>query len=70
MLEPCTNLRVGWQILEEAYQAEIKTYGSGQIALQHAISRYNTGNSQQGIDNGYLGRVMAAAQSINGSSHR
>ena len=60
LLDPCFNLRAGWQILDSAYQLEIKTYGPGQEALQHAISRYNTGDTQHGIDNGYLARVMAA----------
>ena len=64
LLEPCTNLRVGWQILEEAYRLETKTYGPGQEALQHAISRYNTGASTRGIDNGYLARVLAARRSL------
>ena len=64
LLEPCTNLRVGWQILEDAYQIEKKTYGSGQEALQHAISRYNTGDPQQGIANGYLARVLAAVRRL------
>jgi len=58
--DPCFNLRFGWQILDSAYQLEIQTYGPGQKALQHAISRYNTGDTQRGIDNGYLARVMAA----------
>ena len=60
LLDPCFNLGVGWQILDSAYQLEIKTYGPGQEALQHAISRYNTGDTQRGIDNGYLARVIAA----------
>ena len=60
LLDPCFNLRVGWQILDSAYQLEVKTYGPGQEALRHAISRYNTGDTQRGIDNGYLARVMAA----------
>jgi type IV secretion system protein VirB1 len=60
LLDPCFNLRAGWQILDSAYQLETKTYGPGQEALQHAISRYNTGDTQRGIDNGYLSRVMAA----------
>ena len=60
LLDPCFNLRAGWQILDSAYQLESKTYGPGQEALQHAISRYNTGDTQRGIDNGYLARVMAA----------
>ena len=29
-------------------------------ALRHAISRYNTGDTERGIDNGYLGRVLSA----------
>ena len=60
LLDPCFNLRAGWQILDSAYQLETKTYGPGQEALQHAISRYNTGDTQRGIDHGYLTRVMAA----------
>jgi type IV secretion system protein VirB1 len=61
LLDPCTNLRVGWQILEEDYRLEMKTYGPGQDALRHAISRYNTGDSTRGIDNGYLGQVLTAS---------
>jgi type IV secretion system protein VirB1 len=68
LLDPCTNLRVGWQILEDAYQIETKKYGPGQLALQHAISRYNTGDTQQGIDNGYVGRVLAAVHDSLGAS--
>ena len=60
LLDPCNNLRAGWQILQIAYRLEVKTYGPGQEALQHAISRYNTGDTQRGIDNGYLARVIAA----------
>jgi type IV secretion system protein VirB1 len=64
LLESCTNLRVGWQILGDAYQIERKTYGPGQEALRHASSRYNTGDPQQGIANGYLARVFAALRSL------
>jgi len=60
LLDPCFNLRAGWQILDSAYQLEVKTYGPGQEALRHAISRYNSGDTRRGIDNGYLGRVIAA----------
>jgi type IV secretion system protein VirB1 len=62
LLEPCANLRVGWEILEEDYRIEQKTYGSGQEALKHAISRYNTGDTLRGMTNGYWGRVLAAAR--------
>src|ERR1700721_3917120 len=37
LLEPCTNLRVGWQILEEDYRIEKKTFGPGQAAHNTAI---------------------------------
>jgi type IV secretion system protein VirB1 len=57
LLDPCTNLRVGWQILEDDYRIEQKT-------LQHAISRYNTGDTRRGIANGYLGRVLTAVRSL------
>ena len=66
LLEPCTNLQVGWQILEDDYRIEQRTYGSGQEALQHALSRYNSGDTQQGIANGYLGRVLAAVRGLTG----
>jgi len=64
LLEPCTNLRVGWQILEEDYSIEKRTHGPGQEALRHAISRYNTGDPQRGITNGYLARVFAAVRRL------
>lgn len=68
LLEPCLNLRAGWQILQDAYQLEMKTYGPGQVALKHAISRYNTGDSQRGLDNGYLARVMTALKHSSATS--
>jgi len=60
LLDPCINLKAGWQILEDAYRIEVATYGPGQTALQHALSRYNTGDTAQGFDNGYVPRVLAA----------
>ena len=60
LLDPCTNMRIGWQILEEAYRIETATYGPGQTALQHALSRYNTGDTARGFDNGYVQRVLSA----------
>src|ERR1700691_983657 len=64
LLEPCTNLRVGWEILADAYRIEKKTYGPARDTFNHAISRYNTGGTQQGIANGYLGRVLAAVRRL------
>ena len=64
LVDPCTNLKVGWSILEDFYQIEARRYGPGQTALAHSISRYNTGDTQRGISNGYLGRVLAALRSL------
>jgi type IV secretion system protein VirB1 len=64
LLDPCTNLRAGWQILDDAYRIETATYGPGQTALQHALSRYNTGDTVRGFDNGYVERVLAALRCL------
>jgi type IV secretion system protein VirB1 len=66
LLDPCTNIRTGWAILNDDYQTEMKAYGPGQAALQHALSRYNTGDTNRGMDNGYLARVMAALKRLSG----
>jgi type IV secretion system protein VirB1 len=60
LLDPCINVRTGWSILQDDYQIEVNRSGPGQFALQHALSRYNTGDTNRGIDNGYLARVMSA----------
>ena len=60
LFDPCTNLRIGWQILQDDYAIEVQHYGPGQAALAHAISRYNTGTSDGGIDNRYYARVERA----------
>lgn len=64
LLDPCTNVRTGWAILGDDYQIEMRVYGPGQAALQHALSRYNTGDTNKGIDNGYLDHVMAALKRL------
>lgn len=64
LLDPCTNIRTGWSILENDYWIEVNHFGPGQVALQHALSRYNTGDTNRGIDNGYLARVMAALKRL------
>jgi len=64
LLDPCTNVRTGWAILSDDYQIEMRDYGPGQAALQHALSRYNTGDTNKGIDNGYLAHVMAAQKRL------
>jgi type IV secretion system protein VirB1 len=64
LLDPCTNLRTGWSILEDDYRIEVTRFGPGQVALQHALSRYNTGDTNKGIENGYLARVTATLRRL------
>ena len=64
LLDPCANVRTGWAILEDDYKIEVNRFGPGQIALEHALSRYNTGDTNRGIENGYLARVTAALRSL------
>lgn len=66
LLDACTNIRTGWAILNDDYQTEVRAYGPGQAALQHALSRYNTGDTNRGIDNGYFAHVMTALKRLAG----
>lgn len=61
LFDPCTNLRAGAKILTDSYIGAAQRYGSGQVALQAAISAYNTGNYKAGLANGYVAKVTAAA---------
>lgn len=70
LFDPCTNLQVGWQILQDDYAIEVQHYGPGQAALAHAISRYNTGTSDGGIDNGYYARVQRALARLSGEKEQ
>jgi type IV secretion system protein VirB1 len=54
----CTNLRIGGAVLTANYLAATKLYGPGQVALQAALSAYNTGDFSRGRDNGYLARYF------------
>ncbi|WP_369073005.1 lytic transglycosylase domain-containing protein [Burkholderia gladioli] len=59
LLDPCTNLRAGAQVLGDCYARAVQQVGEGQAALQRALSCYNTGNQQKGFANGYVKRVVA-----------
>ena len=58
LVEPCTNIRVGWAIFEALYRDASLRYGVGQVALLHAISAYNTGDYESGFMNGYVSGVQ------------
>ena len=59
IFDPCTNLRVGSEILSSDYDFAKRRYGNGQIALRHAIGMYNTGRLDAGAD--YVRQVLVAA---------
>jgi hypothetical protein len=59
LFDPCMNLRAGAEILSEDYALAQRRYGSGQIALRHAIGMYNTGRIDAGQN--YTRRVLDVA---------
>lgn len=60
MFEPCDNLKAGARILSENYTGAAQKFGPGQVALNAAISAYNTGNYRSGFTNGYVAKVTAS----------
>ena len=67
LLDPCTNLRIGWHVLCIHYQAAERALGPGQPALQAAISAYNTGSLSRGFANGYVSAILRAARAHDSS---
>jgi type IV secretion system protein VirB1 len=59
IFDACTNLNAGARILSDDYGFAARRYGSGQVALRHAIGMYNTGQLNAGES--YVRRVLAAA---------
>jgi len=52
--EPCLNIRLGAIIISEFYQRAIRHTNDPQVALQKALSAYNTGSLVDGFSNGYV----------------
>lgn len=61
LLDPCTNLRAGGQILTNFYLRAVKQYKDPQSALLAAISAFNTGSFDAGFTNGYVNRVVGTS---------
>jgi type IV secretion system protein VirB1 len=61
LLDPCRNLQAGWQIFQGHYARAEQQFGRGQKALRAAISAYNSGSFRLGFENGYVGKVLRAA---------
>ena len=62
VFEPCVNIAAGARILQVAYAGAARTYGTGQPALLHALSAYNTGGYWAGL--GYARGVYATAAGL------
>lgn len=58
IFDQCTNIKAGAYILSENYARSSKAFGAGQIALQAALSAYNTGNYSDGFSNGYVKKYL------------
>lgn len=61
VLEPCANIKAGGAILAANYRQAAQTLGEGQVALQAALSAYNTGDFARGFANGYVARYYGPA---------
>jgi len=52
VFDPCTNLAAGERVLIDAY-------ARAPFSVDAAISRYNSGDAERGVRNGYVSRVKA-----------
>lgn len=64
VFEPCTNLRAAARILQDGYGRSDAPRVGEQTALKTALSYYNTGHPARGFTNGYVGKVVSAAERI------
>ena len=58
VFEPCPNLRASGLILANCYERASRKSGKGAMALQAALSCYNTNDLRRGLSNGYVGKVL------------
>ena len=58
LFDPCTNMRIGAQLLTAYYRQAAAVLGDGQQALQFALSGYNSGFPLVGFTNGYVDSVV------------
>ncbi|MCX2694521.1 lytic transglycosylase domain-containing protein [Pseudomonas sp. DCB_CB] len=64
----CKNLAASALILSENYKRAKKTTPDDQQALRVALSLYNTGSTERGFSNGYVGKVEKGALNLAGES--
>lgn len=64
MFNPCTNIRTGSRILYNAYLSAKQRDSRPTVAVQYALSLYNTGSMERGFRNGYVQRYVKTAFNI------
>jgi type IV secretion system protein VirB1 len=62
VFDPCRNVRTGSQILAENYHDALGLYPSGDLALSHALSEYNSGTFSASMD--YAALVIGNARDV------
>ena len=62
LFDPCTNLRSGAALLSTTYAETARVHGEGFVALDSALSYYNTGSPTAGLTNGYVQQVKTHAK--------
>lgn len=61
--DPCRSLRAAGRVLAAGYLPPADP-SAQQQALHRALSRYNTGDADRGVVNGYVARVQASAELV------
>lgn len=70
VFQPCANLRAAQGILSDCYQRASAGAGQGQVALRQAISCYYANNFVTGFRDGYVQKVVAAANTFRAAAQK
>ncbi|MDB5457648.1 MAG: conjugal transfer protein [Caulobacter sp.] len=62
--DPCANLAAAAQVLQAGYRRGRPQIVGEQPALRTALSLYNTGAVSRGLKNGYVAKVVGAANQV------
>lgn len=62
VFNPCTNVRVGGEILTKFYVKAVREFGPGANALRAALSAYNSGSWVRGANDGYVKLILNQLQ--------
>ena len=57
VFDPCVNVSVGGRILTDFYTKAVRRFGQNSVALQAALSGYNSGDWSRGAKDGYVDLV-------------